>query len=52
MDDLSKDEIVITQEQLGQIQERTLKAEKERLHMDVAQGINNEIEKIIREEIR
>jgi hypothetical protein len=41
----------LTEAQLKAIQQRVLLAEKEKLHMDVAQGINNEIEKIIKEEV-
>jgi hypothetical protein len=52
MSDVSDEEIQISQEKIIAIQERALKAEKNKLHMDVPQGINNEIEEIIREEIR
>lgn len=36
---------------LKRIRERVLEAEKERLHMDIARGMINETEQIIREEI-
>jgi hypothetical protein len=48
----SDSEIELTEAQLQTIQERVLQAEKEKLHMEVAQGINNEIEKIIKEEVK
>lgn len=34
-----------------QIQKRVLTAEKDKLDLDLARGINNEIEDIIREEV-
>lgn len=37
---------------LRRIRERVLQAEKEKLHLDLPRGINNEIEAILREEIR
>lgn len=51
MSSLSDREVQISQEEIVAIQERALKAEKNKLHMDLARGINNEIEEIIREEI-
>lgn len=51
MSSLSDEEVQVSQEEIVAIQERALKAEKNKLHMDLARGINNEIEEIIREEI-
>ncbi len=51
MTDLADEEVAITEESLKQIRERVLKAEKDKLHLDLPRGINDEIEKIIREEI-
>jgi hypothetical protein len=51
MSSLSDGEVQISQEEIVAIQERALKAETNKLHMDLARGINNEIEEIIREEI-
>lgn len=51
MSGLSDEQVQVSQEEIVAIQERALKAEKNKLHMDIAQGINNEIEEIIREEI-
>lgn len=49
---LSDTEVSITPEKLRTIRERALNAEKDKLHLDLARGINNEIEEIIREEIK
>lgn len=51
MTGVSDEEVSITRDKLVKIRERVLEAEKGKLHMDVAQGINNEVEQIIREEI-
>jgi hypothetical protein len=51
MVDISDEEISITQEKLKRIQDRVLKAEKGKLHLDLPRGINDEIEQIIREEV-
>lgn len=45
------DEISLTSAELKRVRERVLQAEKEKLHLDLPRGINNEIEQIIREEI-
>ena len=37
--------------QINRIMERVLKAEKDKLHMGNPKGINNDIEKIIEEEV-
>lgn len=44
-------ELDLDEDTLHRIRERVLEAEKEKLHLDLARGINNEIEDIIREEI-
>jgi len=51
MADLSDEEVTVPAETLVRIRERVLKAEKEKLNLDLPRGINNEIEQIIREEI-
>jgi Na+/phosphate symporter len=50
-DRIDDDELEISEQQLRRIRERVLQAEKEKLHLDLPRGINNEIEEIIREEI-
>lgn len=52
MADISDDDVTITTEKRRQIRERVLQAEKAKLHLDLPRGINNEIEEIVREEIR
>lgn len=49
---VDKEELDFDQNKLRRIRERVLEVEKEKLHMDVAQNAINEIEEIIREEIR
>ena len=44
-------ELEFDQQTLTRIRERVLTAEKNKLHLDLPRGINNEIEEIIREEI-
>ena len=51
MSDVSDDEVSIPDSTIKKVRERVLKAEKEKLHMDLARGINNDIEQIIREEV-
>lgn len=51
MTDISDENITIGPETLRRIQGRVLQAEKEKLHMDLPRGINDEIEEIIREEV-
>ncbi len=51
MTSLADEEVAIPEETLKQIRERVLKAEKDKLNLDLPRGINDEIEKIIREEI-
>jgi len=48
MDD---DELEVDDETLQRIRSRVLRAEKEKLHLDLPRGINDEIETIIKEEI-
>lgn len=47
----SDEDVSISDRTLKTVQERALQAEKEKLHMDLARGINNDIEQIIREEV-
>jgi len=51
MTTLSDDEVTISSDKIEKIRERVLKAEKEKLHLDLPRGINDEIEQIIIEEI-
>ena len=51
MADTTEDSVTVTSEQQERIRERVLKAEKEKLHLDLPRGIKNEIEEIVREEI-
>lgn len=48
----SIEELEFDDETLQRIQERVLEAEKEKLNLDLPRGINNEIEQIIREEVK
>ena len=48
---IDEQELEIPEQTLRRIRERVLQAEKEKLHLDLPRGINNEIEEIIREEI-
>jgi hypothetical protein len=41
----------VSNEEVTRIMQQVLRAEKEKLHMSVPQGINNEIEKILTEEV-
>lgn len=52
-DDASVDntEPDFSEDSLRRIRERVLKAEKEKLNLDLAHGINDDIEQIVREEI-
>lgn len=45
-------EITVPDKKLAKIRRRVLEAEKEKLNLDLPRGINNEIEKIIEEEIQ
>lgn len=45
-------EVEFDDKTLRRVRERVLSAEKDKLNLDIPQGINNEIEEIIREEIR
>jgi hypothetical protein len=45
------DDVSVSDSKLTRIQNRTLKAEKEKLHLDNPRGIINDIEAIIREEV-
>lgn len=47
----SDEDVSVPNRTLKTVQERVLQAEKEKLHMDLARGINNDIEQIIREEV-
>jgi hypothetical protein len=51
MTDIADEDVSITRGKLKRVRERALEAEKNKLHMDLPRGINNEIEEIIREEI-
>lgn len=51
MADITDEDVSITQDKLSRVRERVLKAEKEKLHLDLPRGINDEIEQIVREEI-
>lgn len=44
-------ELNFDEDSLRRIRERVLHAEKEKLNLDLAHGINDEIEQIVREEI-
>lgn len=48
---MNKQESGVPQETLQRIRERVLQAEKDKLHLDLPRGINDEIEAIVREEI-
>jgi hypothetical protein len=41
----------VSEDEVTEIMQRVLSAEKEKLHMSIPQGINNEIEKILKEEV-
>ena len=45
-------EVDFDEASLQRIRERVLQAEKEKLNLDLAHGINDEIEQIVREEIK
>lgn len=49
--EIDKDAFELDQAKLRRIRERVLKAEKEKLHMDLPRGVINDIEDIVREEI-
>jgi hypothetical protein len=51
MADKDDSEIDLDEEALTRIKRRVLTAEKEKLDLDLPRGINNEIEKIITEEV-
>jgi hypothetical protein len=44
-------ETAVDEETLKRVRERVLEAEKDKLDLDLARGINNDIEQIIREEV-
>lgn len=48
---VSETEVTVDEPTCRRIRERVLQAEKEKLHMEIARRINNEIEEIIREEV-
>ena len=48
---MNDEELEVDEEKLQRIRERVLRAEKEKLHLDLPHGINDEIETIIKEEI-
>jgi hypothetical protein len=41
----------VSDDEVKQIMQRVLNAEKQKLHMSNPKGINNEIEKILKEEV-
>lgn len=51
MTDTSSEDIEIPPSTQRRVRERVLKAEKEKLNLDLPRGINDEIEQIIRDEI-
>jgi len=51
MTDPTDEDVSVADSKLRRVRERILEAEKEKLHLDLARGINNDIEEIIREEI-
>jgi hypothetical protein len=51
MSEISDEDISITRDKIKRVRERVLQAEKEKLHLDLPRGINDEIETIVREEI-
>ncbi|GAA0291664.1 hypothetical protein [Halarchaeum salinum] len=51
MTDSMDEDVSVAESKRRQVRERVLQAEKEKLHLDLARGINDDIEEIIREEI-
>ena len=51
MDELGDDAMEISERSLARIRKRVLEAEKEKLNLRLPRGINQDIERIIREEI-
>jgi hypothetical protein len=51
MNDLAQTDVDISEASLGTIRERVLKAEQEKLNLDLPRGILDDIEEIVREEI-
>lgn len=51
MADSSNDEIDISPQTRRRVREQVLKAEEEKLNLDLPRGINDEIEQLIRNEI-
>jgi hypothetical protein len=49
--DEAGDEVEVSERELARIRKRVLAAEKEKLNLRTPRGINNDIERIIREEI-
>lgn len=49
--EIDDQELDISDRTLRRIREQVLQAEKEKLHLDLPRGINNEIEEIVREEV-
>lgn len=49
--EVDEDDLKLNQAEVRRIRERVLKAEKEKLHMDLPRGVVNDIEDIVREEI-
>lgn len=51
MSDVDDIEVEISERERGRIRKRVLAAEKEKLDLKLPRGINDDIEKIIREEV-
>lgn len=51
MGDLEDDEMELSERELARVRKRVLEAEKEKLNLRLPRGINQDIERIIREEI-
>lgn len=51
MSNSNLEETSVDEEVLRKVQQRVLEAEKEKLNLDIAIGINNDIEEIIRESV-
>lgn len=51
MTNLGESDTSVDDETVRRIRERVLAAEKEKLDLDLARGINDDIEEIVREEV-
>lgn len=51
MSERGESDVSVDDETVRRIRERVLKAEKDKLDLDLARGINNDIEEIVREEV-